>query len=37
MTNLIEVNNLTKSYQMGDVEVQALRGVTLTIAEGEMV
>src|SRR5262245_25594278 len=36
MTNLIEVNNLTKSYQMGDVEVQALRGVTLTIAEGEM-
>src|SRR6266508_4846598 len=37
MTNLIEVDNLTKSYQMGDVEVQALRGVTLTIAEGEMV
>src|SRR5215211_5314214 len=37
MTNLIEVENLTKSYQMGDVEVQALRGVTLTIAEGEMV
>jgi putative ABC transport system ATP-binding protein len=37
MTNLIEVNNLTKSYQMGDVEVQALRGVTLTIGAGEMV
>jgi putative ABC transport system ATP-binding protein len=37
MTNLIEVNNLIKSYQMGDVEVHALRGVTLTIAEGEMV
>jgi putative ABC transport system ATP-binding protein len=37
MTNLIEVNNLTKSYQMGDVEVQALRGVTLTIGEGELV
>jgi len=37
MTNLIEVQNLTKSYLMGDVEVQALRGVSLTIAEGEMV
>ncbi|HNP71585.1 MAG TPA: ABC transporter ATP-binding protein [Kouleothrix sp.] len=37
MTNLIEVQNLTKVYQMGDVEVQALRGVSLSIAEGEMV
>ncbi len=37
MTNLIEVRDLTKSYTMGDLEVQALRGVTLTIAEGEMV
>src|SRR5215207_4159716 len=37
MTNLIEVQNLTKTYTMGDVEVQALRGVSLTIAEGEMV
>ena len=37
MTNLIEVQNLTKTYSMGDVEVQALRGISLTIAEGEMV
>ena len=37
MANLIEVRDLTKSYTMGDLEVQALRGVTLTIAEGEMV
>jgi len=37
MTNLIEVQNLTKNYIMGDVEVQALRGISLTIAEGEMV
>jgi putative ABC transport system ATP-binding protein len=37
MTNLIEVQNLTKTYTMGDVEVQALRGISLTIAEGEMV
>jgi len=37
MTNLIEVQNLTKVYTMGDLEVQALRGISLTIAEGEMV
>lgn len=37
MTALIEVHNLTKLYQMGDVEVQALSGVELTLAEGEMV
>jgi putative ABC transport system ATP-binding protein len=37
MTNLIEVQSLTKTYTMGDVEVQALRGITLTIAEGELV
>jgi putative ABC transport system ATP-binding protein len=37
MTNLIEVQNLTKTYTMGDVEVQALRGISLTITEGEMV
>jgi len=37
MTNLIEVQNLTKTYTMGDLEVQALRGISLTIAEGEMV
>jgi putative ABC transport system ATP-binding protein len=34
---LIEVRDLWKVYQMGDVEVQALRGVSLTIAAGEMV
>ena len=37
MSNLIEVQNLTKVYTMGDVEVQALRGISLTIAAGEMV
>jgi len=37
MSNLIEVQNLAKSYQMGDLEVQALRGVSLSIQEGEMV
>jgi putative ABC transport system ATP-binding protein len=34
---LIEIRDVTKVYQMGDVEVHALRGVALTIAEGEMV
>ncbi len=34
---LIELVDITKVYRMGDVEVQALRGVSLSIAEGEMV
>jgi putative ABC transport system ATP-binding protein len=33
---LIEIQNVTKVYQMGAVEVHALRGVSLTIDEGEM-
>jgi putative ABC transport system ATP-binding protein len=37
MSALIEVQNLTKTYTMGDVEVQALRGVSLTIEQGEFV
>src|SRR6476469_8323651 len=34
---ILEVRNLTKVYPMGEVEVHALRGVSLTIAEGEFV
>jgi putative ABC transport system ATP-binding protein len=34
---MIEVENLTKIYQIGDTEVRALDGVDLTIEEGEMV
>ncbi len=34
---LIEVRDVVKIYRMGDVEVHALRGVSLTIDEGEMV
>ena len=34
---LIEIHDVTKVYRMGDVEVQALRGVSLTIDEGEFV
>jgi len=37
MSALIEVRDLSKVYLMGDVEVQALRGISLTIDEGEMV
>ncbi len=36
MSALIELHDLWKVYQMGDVEVQALRGISLTIHEGEM-
>jgi putative ABC transport system ATP-binding protein len=35
--SLIEIENVVKSYKMGDVEVKALRGVSLAIEEGEMV
>jgi len=34
---VIEIENVTKVYQMGDVQVNALNGVTLKIGRGEMV
>jgi len=34
---VIEVKDLTKTYKMGDVEVNALRGVSFSIAAGELV
>ncbi|MFO7946200.1 MAG: ABC transporter ATP-binding protein [Armatimonadota bacterium] len=34
---LIDIDELTKVYQMGDVEVRALRGVSLDIEEGDYV
>ncbi len=34
---MIELENITKIYRMGKVEVPALRGVTLSINEGEMI
>ena len=37
MSNVIEVHNVTKVYQMGEVEVKALAGVTFTIERGEVV
>ena len=34
---LIDVRNLTKVYEMGDVKVHALRGVTFTVESGEFI
>jgi putative ABC transport system ATP-binding protein len=33
---VIEIEDITKTYQMGKVAVQALRGVSLTVGPGEM-
>ncbi|HUO56758.1 MAG TPA: ABC transporter permease [bacterium] len=35
--NVIEINNITKIYKMGDTEVRALDGVSLKIEAGEFV
>jgi len=35
MPQLIEIDKLTKTYQLGDVVVHALRGVSLTIEKGD--
>ena len=37
MTPVIEIDDVVKTYHMGDVEVQALRGVSLEIDAGEFV
>ncbi len=34
---VIEAENLTKTYQMGEMEVQALRGVSFKIRRGEVI
>ncbi|HTP13785.1 MAG TPA: ABC transporter ATP-binding protein [Bacteroidota bacterium] len=36
-TPLIEIEHLTKVYQLGEVEVHALRGVSLRVSKGEFV
>jgi putative ABC transport system ATP-binding protein len=34
---VIDANNLTKTYRMGKIEVNALRGVSITVKKGEFV
>jgi len=34
---MIELTNITKTYQMGQTAVHALRGINLTISKGEFV
>ena len=37
MSEVIRVEDLHKTYRMGDIEVPALRGINLTIDRGEFV
>src|SRR5690349_3276162 len=37
MDELVQLEDVSKIYRMGDVEVPALQGVSLSIAEGEFV
>lgn len=37
MAPVIELTDIVKTYKMGDVEVQALRGVSMAVEAGEMV
>ena len=34
---MIEIKNITKVYKTGDIEFEALKGVSFTIADGEFV
>src|SRR5262249_55811070 len=36
-TPLIEVENLTRTYHLGNIDIRAVRGVSLSIGRGEFV
>jgi len=35
--NVVEVSNLVKTYQMGEVQVNALRGLSMSVKKGEVI
>ncbi len=35
--NVVEVKDLVKTYQMGDIQVNALRGLSMSVKEGEVI
>ena len=37
MDNILELQDILKTYRMGDIEVPVLKGVTLTVGRGELV
>lgn len=37
MKPIVKLNDIHKTYQMGDIDVPVLKGVSLTVARGEMV
>ncbi|NMS01514.1 ATP-binding cassette domain-containing protein, partial [Vibrio parahaemolyticus] len=37
MKTILQTENLTKSYKIGKIDVPALRGVSLSVTEGEFV
>ena len=37
MNKVIEICNLTRTFQMGDVSVNALRGIDLAVEAGEFI
>ena len=34
---MIEIENITKTYRMGNVDVNAVNGISLSVEEGEMI
>ncbi len=37
LPKVIEIRNLTKTYMMGQVPVEALRGVSMSVLKGEFI
>jgi ABC-type lipoprotein export system ATPase subunit len=37
VVELIELRSIQRTYQLGEIEVEVLKGVSLTVARGEFV